>query len=39
MKASQDAVIKSLGITHIMNVTAECSNVHEAKGSKIQVLS
>jgi len=33
-QASQYVLIQGLGITHVVNVTAECTNVHEAKGIK-----
>jgi len=33
-QASQYVLIQGLGISHVVNVTAECTNVHEAKGIK-----
>lgn len=33
-QAAQYVLIQGLGITHVVNVTAECTNVHEAKGIK-----
>jgi len=33
-QACQYLLIKSLNITHVVNVTAECTNVHETKGIK-----
>jgi len=33
-QASQFIIIKSLNITHVVNVTAECVNAHEEKGIK-----